>query len=142
MREAGRALHPAKKRGKQREQLAALKQRIAEDTIVKSKVDKKLSARYDAVEAELKSSTVGLVTLNDRKAKQEAPVRARGRRQRRRSSGLSFTLDEGAAGPARGTSLGKNPDVDTSFLPTAPARRSTAGCGRSCGASGRPSASR
>lgn len=71
--------------------------------MVKSNIDKKFSAHYDAVEAELKSSTVGmfvqqavrekvynlslifyfcifwlgLVTLNDMKAKQEALVKER-----------------------------------------------------------------
>lgn len=44
---------------------------------MKSNIDKKFSAHYDAVEAELKSSTVGLVTLNDMKAKQEALVKER-----------------------------------------------------------------
>lgn len=157
VREAGRAMHLIKKREKQKEQMAVLKQRIAEETIVKSKVDKKFSAHYDAVEAELKSSTVGLVTLNDMKAKQEALVRERERQlarraqlearrlklealrerkrrreQKRQISSLSFTLDEGAEGaeggaaaerapsaegPTRRKNLGKNPDVDTSFLP-------------------------
>ncbi|KAF6344521.1 family with sequence similarity 50 member B [Rhinolophus ferrumequinum] len=157
MREAGRAMHLIKKREKQKEQMAVLKQRIAEETIVKSKVDKKFSAHYDAVEAELKSSTVGLVTLNDMKAKQEALVRererqlaqreqlearrlqlqalrerARRREQKRQISSLSFAPDEGAEGaeggaaaertqaaaaPTRRKNLGKNPDVDTSFLP-------------------------
>lgn len=157
MREAGRAMHLIKKREKHKEQMAVLKQRIAEETIVKSKVDKKFSAHYDAVEAELKSSTVGLVTLNDMKAKQEALVRererqlaqreqlearrlrlqalrerARRREQKRQISSLSFALDEGAEGaeggaaaeraraaaaPTRRKNLGKNPDVDTSFLP-------------------------
>ncbi|XP_016022187.1 protein FAM50B [Rousettus aegyptiacus] len=158
MREAGRAMHLIKKREKQKEQMAVLKQRIAEETIMKSKVDKKFSAHYDAVEAELKSSTVGLVTLNDMKAKQEALVREherqlakreqlearrqqlealrdreRKQKQKRQISSLSFTLyegDEGTDGSAaeeqsqlpkvmgkRRRNLGKNPDVDTSFLP-------------------------
>ncbi|XP_046494672.1 protein FAM50B [Equus quagga] len=157
MREAGRAMHLIKKREKQKEQMAVLKQRIAEETIMKSKVDKKFSAHYDAVEAELKSSTVGLVTLSDMKAKQEALMREREmqlakreqleaqrlrlealreqeRRQerKRKISSLSFSPDEGdegAEGAAAGERpksaemsrrkkhLGKNPDVDTSFLP-------------------------
>ncbi|XP_042536293.1 protein FAM50B [Dipodomys spectabilis] len=159
MREAGRAMHLIKKREKQKEQMEVLKQRIAEETIMKSKVDKKFSAHYDAVEAELKSSTVGLVTLNDMKAKQEALLKEREmqlakreqleerrlqlemlrekerRRERKRKiSNLSFTLDDGegedgdggdhnhdqesAAVTSKGKkNLGKNPDVDTSFLP-------------------------
>ncbi|XP_058148374.1 protein FAM50A isoform X1 [Dasypus novemcinctus] len=75
--EAGRAMHLMKKREKQREQMEQMKQRIAEENIMKSNIDKKFSAHYDAVEAELKSSTVGLVTLNDMKAKQEALVKER-----------------------------------------------------------------
>ncbi|XP_058410025.1 protein FAM50B [Diceros bicornis minor] len=157
MREAGRAMHLIKKREKQKAQMAVLKQRIAEETITKSKVDKKFSAHFDAVEAELKSSTVGLVTLNDMKAKQEALLKeremqlarreqlearqlrlealreqARKREQKRKISSLSFSLEEGDEGgegtaaaerpkpgevSGRKKHLGKNPDVDTSFLP-------------------------
>lgn len=84
---------------------------VQQENIMKSNIDKKFSAHYDAVEAELKSSTVGeqrarpppslgsrglplpwhwaadphprlssplgLVTLNDMKAKQEALVKER-----------------------------------------------------------------
>ncbi|XP_069349581.1 protein FAM50B [Eulemur rufifrons] len=148
MREAGRAMHLIKKREKQKEQMEVLRQRIAEETILKSKVDKKFSAHYDAVEAELKSSTVGLVTLNDMKAKQEALLRERERQlakreqleerrlqlemlrdeerrreRKRKILRLSFLLDDnddegGVAGAGKSHSnLGKNPDVDTSFLP-------------------------
>uniref|UniRef100_A0A8C6LIV3 Family with sequence similarity 50 member A n=1 Tax=Nothobranchius furzeri TaxID=105023 RepID=A0A8C6LIV3_NOTFU len=95
--EAGRAMQLMKKREKEREQLEQLKQKIAEDNMVKANIDKKFSAHYDAVEAELKSSTVGLVTLNDMKAKQEALVKEREKQLKKK--------------------LGKNPDVDTSFLP-------------------------
>ncbi|KAF0878059.1 FA50B protein, partial [Crocuta crocuta] len=162
MREAGRAMHLIKKREKQKEQMEVLRQRIAEETMVKSQVDKKFSAHYDAVEAELKSSTVGLVTLNDMKARQEALLKEREmqlakreqlearrlqletlrekerkREQKRKICSLSFALEESEEGAAeaeaeaagsgeRPTSaglskkkknLGKNPDVDTSFLP-------------------------
>ncbi|XP_020842063.1 protein FAM50A [Phascolarctos cinereus] len=177
--EAGRAMHLMKKREKQREQMEQMKQRITEENIVKSNIDKKFSAHYDAVEAELKSSTVGLVTLNDMKAKQEALVKEREKQlakkeqskelqlkleklrekerkkeEKRKISSLSFTLDEdeeeeedadednlqgegsvdmskkrhgsclqrvsslsGEAVPSKKRKLGKNPDVDTSFLP-------------------------
>lgn len=154
--EAGRALQLMKKRERQREHMELLRQRIAEENTLKANIDKKFSAHYDAVEAELKSSTVGLVTLNDMKAKQEALVkererqlakreqsrelqlklerlreRARKQQQRRQIRSLSFCLDEaddegeGEAGtpppqpeePPRKRKLGKNPDVDTSFLP-------------------------
>ncbi|XP_041567995.1 protein FAM50A isoform X3 [Taeniopygia guttata] len=149
--EAGRALQLMKKRERQREHMEQLRQRIQEENIVKSNIDKKFSAHYDAVEAELKSSTVGLVTLNDMKAKQEALVKEREKqlakreqsrelqlqleRQRERQrkqeaqrkiSSLSFSLgheeeeEEEAEAPEEAPKkrkLGKNPDVDTSFLP-------------------------
>ncbi|XP_043357296.1 protein FAM50A isoform X2 [Dermochelys coriacea] len=157
--EAGRALQLMKKRERQREHMEQMRQRIAEENIMKSNIDKKFSAHYDAVEAELKSSTVGLVTLNDMKAKQEALVkerekqlakkeqskelqlklerlreRERKQEQKRKISSLSFTLDEEEEEeeeqleeeepelekeelPPKKRKLGKNPDVDTSFLP-------------------------
>ncbi|KAK5610737.1 Protein FAM50A-B, partial [Crenichthys baileyi] len=168
--EAGRAMQLMKKREKEREQLEQLKQKIAEDNMVKSNIDKKFSAHYDAVEAELKSSTVGLVTLNDMKAKQEALVKEREKQlakkeqskelqlklekqkekkrkeeQKRKIASLSFNPDEEEEEeeeeeedeedddtdddddknyeedldcvPVKKKKLGKNPDVDTSFLP-------------------------
>ncbi|XP_042265607.1 protein FAM50A isoform X2 [Thunnus albacares] len=151
--EAGRAMQLMKKREKEREQLEQLKQKIAEDNMVKSNIDKKFSAHYDAVEAELKSSTVGLVTLNDMKAKQEALVKEREKQlakkeqskelqlklekqkekkrkeeQKRKIASLSFNPEdeedeeedeeeEQDYSPVRKKKLGKNPDVDTSFLP-------------------------
>ncbi|KAG7239869.1 hypothetical protein INR49_030603 [Caranx melampygus] len=151
--EAGRAMQLMKKREKEREQLEQLKQKIAEDNMVKSNIDKKFSAHYDAVEAELKSSTVGLVTLNDMKAKQEALVKEREKQlakkeqskelqlklekqkekkrkeeQKRKIASLSFNPEDEEEEeeeneeeeqdyvPAK-KKLGKNPDVDTSFLP-------------------------
>uniref|UniRef100_G3TZ60 Family with sequence similarity 50 member A n=1 Tax=Loxodonta africana TaxID=9785 RepID=G3TZ60_LOXAF len=146
--EAGRAMHLMKKREKQREQMEQMKQRIAEENIMKSNIDKKFSAHYDAVEAELKSSTVGLVTLNDMKAKQEALVKEREKQlakkeqskelqlkleklrekerkkeAKRKISSLSFTVAiyeeelEREEVITKKRKLGKNPDVDTSFLP-------------------------
>uniref|UniRef100_A0AAQ5XDM6 FAM50A/XAP5 C-terminal domain-containing protein n=1 Tax=Amphiprion ocellaris TaxID=80972 RepID=A0AAQ5XDM6_AMPOC len=161
--EAGRAMQLMKKREKEREQLEQLKQKIAEDNMVKSNIDKKFSAHYDAVEAELKSSTVGLVTLNDMKAKQEALVKEREKQlakkeqskelqlklekqkekkrkeeQKRKIASLSFNPEDEEEeeeeeneeeepdlsicfclidAPVKKKKLGKNPDVDTSFLP-------------------------
>ncbi|XP_027697316.1 protein FAM50A-like isoform X1 [Vombatus ursinus] len=177
--EGGRAMQLMKKREKQREQMEQMKQRITEENIMKSNIDKKFSAHYDTVEAELKSRTVGLVTLNDMKAKQEALVKEREKQlakkeqskelqlkleklrekerkkeEKRKISSLSFTLDEeeepeedrgeedldregsvdmnknragsylqrvnkprGDGISSKKRKLGKNPDVDTSFLP-------------------------
>uniref|UniRef100_A0A4W6DBE8 Family with sequence similarity 50 member A n=1 Tax=Lates calcarifer TaxID=8187 RepID=A0A4W6DBE8_LATCA len=131
--EAGRAMQLMKKREKEREHLEQLKQKIAEDNMVKSNIDKKFSAHYDAVEAELKSSTVGLVTLNDMKAKQEALVKEREKQlaKKEQSKELQLKLEKQKEKkrkeeqkrkieyynvPAK-KKLGKNPDVDTSFLP-------------------------
>ncbi|KAH0501364.1 Rab GDP dissociation inhibitor alpha, partial [Microtus ochrogaster] len=160
--------------------------RASSENIMKSNVDKKFSTHYDAVEAELKSSTVGLVTLNDMKAKQEALVKEREKqltkneqskeleenimksnidkfsthydaveaelksstkleklrekerkkKAKRKISSLSFTLEEEEEGgeeeeevamyeeeleraeiTTKKRKLGKNPDVDMSFLP-------------------------
>uniref|UniRef100_A0A8C9TTV8 Family with sequence similarity 50 member A n=1 Tax=Scleropages formosus TaxID=113540 RepID=A0A8C9TTV8_SCLFO len=133
--EAGRAMQLMKKREKEREQLEQLKQKIAEDNMVKSNIDKKFSAHYDAVEAELKSSTVGLVTLNDMKAKQEALVKEREKQLAKKEQSKELQLvhvytSAEASGndgsflvcllsdvPVKKKKLGKNPDVDTSFLP-------------------------
>lgn len=158
--EAGRAMQLMKKREKQREQLEQMKQKIAEENVVKANINKKFSAHYDAVEAELKSSTVGLVTLNDMKAKQEALVkerekqlakkeqfkdlqlklekqreRERKKEQKRKIASLSFNVEDDEEDeeededyleevelekeelPKKKKKLGKNPDVDTSFLP-------------------------
>ncbi|XP_072285247.1 protein FAM50A-B-like isoform X3 [Pyxicephalus adspersus] len=150
--EAGRAMQLMKKREKQREQLEQMKQKIAEENVVKANINKKFSAHYDAVEAELKSSTVGLVTLNDMKAKQEALVKEREKQlakkeqfkdlqlklekqrekerkkeEKRKIASLSFTMDdeeeeqeidkEELQKKKKKKKLGKNPDVDTSFLP-------------------------
>ncbi|CAB1335953.1 unnamed protein product [Coregonus sp. 'balchen'] len=157
--EAGRAMQLIKKREKEREQLSQLKEKIAQDNMVKSNIDKKFSAHYDAVEAELKSSTVGLVTLNDMKARQEALVKEREKQlakkeqskelmlklekqkekkrkeeQKRKIASLSFNPEDEEEEeeekeetdeeeeeedyfPAKKKKLGKNPDVDTSFLP-------------------------
>ncbi|XP_074134235.1 LOW QUALITY PROTEIN: protein FAM50A [Sminthopsis crassicaudata] len=139
----GRAVHLVKKREELREQIEQMKQRNAEENIMKANIDKKFSIHYDAVEAELRSSTVGLVTLNDMKAKQEALVKEREKQlakkeqskklqlkleklrekkrkkeEKRKISNLSFSMDEEEEEiPLKKRKLGKNPDVDTSFLP-------------------------
>ncbi|KAM6995843.1 LOW QUALITY PROTEIN: protein FAM50A [Passerculus sandwichensis] len=89
--EAGRALQLMKKRERQREHMEQLRLRIQEENIVKSNIDKKFSAHYDAVEAE-QSSTVGLVTLNDMKAKQEALVKEREKQLAKREQSRELQL--------------------------------------------------
>ncbi|KAF7482362.1 hypothetical protein GHT09_006272 [Marmota monax] len=72
--EAGCAKNLMRKWEEEQEQMEQRKQWVAEKNIMKSNIDKKFSAHYDAVEAELKFSTMGLLTLNDMKVKQEALV--------------------------------------------------------------------
>lgn len=192
--EAGRAMHLKKKREKALEELELRKKKIEEELKL-STMENKFAAHYDAVEQQLKSSTIGLVTLDEMKAKQEDVVKERERqlaqkqqerelqrqreiqkkreqqeRQRRQIAALSFKLDDdeeeeeeegdeekqeeeekrGEEEEKRGEEdsnsssvsekkdsgvgeeedenevdyeppvkrkLGKNPDVDTSFLP-------------------------
>lgn len=116
--EAGRAMHLKKKREKALEELELRKKRIEEELKL-STMENKFAAHYDAVEQQLKSSTIGLVTLDEMKAKQEDVVKERERqlaqkqqerelqrqreiqkkreqqeRQRRQIAALSFRLDD------------------------------------------------
>lgn len=158
-----------KKREKQKEEIEHLKMKITENMDQKTsvaKIDNKFASHYDAIEQELKSNTVGLVTLNEMRAKQESAVQEHEKRialekkakekekERKRKnkekektekrSKLSFGVedeeeeeedDDEVAGHEHEESkekdiqeetdvnsskfkrLGKNPDVDTSFLP-------------------------
>lgn len=158
-----------KKREKQKEEIEHLKMKITENMDQKTsvaKIDNKFASHYDAIEQELKSNTVGLVTLNEMRAKQESAVQEHEKRialekkakekekERKRKnkekektekrSKLSFGFedeeeeeedDEETAdheheenkekdvqeridvNSSKFKRLGKNPDVDTSFLP-------------------------
>ncbi|GFS47681.1 protein FAM50 homolog [Trichonephila clavipes] len=116
--EAGRALQLKKKREKALEELEHRKRKIEEELKL-SDIENKFAAHYDAVEQQLKSSTIGLVTLDEMKAKQEDVVKERERqlaqkqhekelqrqkemrekqeakeRQKRQIASLSFRMDE------------------------------------------------
>ncbi|KAF8770822.1 Protein FAM50 like protein [Argiope bruennichi] len=116
--EAGRALQLKKKREKALEELEHRKRKIEEEMKL-SDIENKFAAHYDAVEQQLKSSTIGLVTLDEMKAKQEDVVKERERqlaqkqhekelqrqkemrekqeakeRQKRQIASLSFRLDD------------------------------------------------
>ncbi|KDR17516.1 FAM50-like protein [Zootermopsis nevadensis] len=116
--EAGRAMHLMKKREKAQQEIEFRKKKIEEDLKI-SNIENKFAAHYDAVEQQLKSSTIGLVTLDEMKAKQENIVKERERRlaqkqlekeqekqrqleakqaekdrQKQQIQALSFTLDE------------------------------------------------
>lgn len=76
--EAGRAMVLQKKREMAKEELELRKKKIEEEMKLSS-IDNKFAAHYDAVEARLKTSTIGLMTLNEMKATQEVVVKERER---------------------------------------------------------------
>lgn len=146
-----------KKREKQKEEIEHLKTKINENMDQKlnvSQMDRKFSSHFDAVEQELKTNTIGLVTLDEMKAKQESAIlehekrmiqeqkdkekdkeRKRKNKEKEKTekrSKLSFGFgdeeeeeeeeeEESCSKQGEGSGmrrrLGKNPDVDTSFLP-------------------------
>ncbi|CAD7084318.1 unnamed protein product [Hermetia illucens] len=116
--EAGRAMQLMKKREIAQQEIEFRKKKIEEDLKL-SNIENKFASHYDAVEQQLKTSTIGLVTLDEMKAKQEDIVREREKKlaqkkeekdreklkaleakqaekskQRRQIQSLSFNLDE------------------------------------------------
>eukprot|EP00731_Ephydatia_muelleri_P002529 Em0001g2529a len=77
--EGARAMNLMKKREQQRQELEKMKQKIAEEHAIKSnfEVTNKFATSFDMVEEQLKSSTVGLVTLEQMKEKRENLVKER-----------------------------------------------------------------
>lgn len=67
-----------KKREKEKEETEQRKRKMAEETKI-AKIDNKFAAHYDAIEQQLKTSTIGLVTLDEMKAKQTDVVAQRER---------------------------------------------------------------
>lgn len=82
--QAGRALALQKKREKAKEELEMRKKKI-EDEMKLSNIGNKFAAHYDAIEAQLKANTIGLVTLNEMKAKQEDLTKERERQLAQKS---------------------------------------------------------
>lgn len=74
--EAGRAMQLIKKRELQQQETELRKKKIESDLKVQN-IDSKFASHYDAVEMQLKADTVGLVTLDQMKAKQETIVKER-----------------------------------------------------------------
>lgn len=74
--EATRAMNIMKKREKAREELELKKKKIEEDLKLGT-INDKFSTHYDAIESQLRSSTVGLVTLDQMREKQIDAVRER-----------------------------------------------------------------
>ncbi|BES98456.1 Protein FAM50 homolog [Nesidiocoris tenuis] len=77
--EAGRAMQLIKKREIAQMEVEFRKKKIEEDLKL-SNIENKFAAHYDAVEQQLKTSTIGLVTLDEMKAKQENIVKERERK--------------------------------------------------------------
>lgn len=74
--EAGRAMQLMKKREIAQQEIEFRKKKIEEDLKI-ANIENKFASHYDAVEQQLKTSTIGLVTLDEMKAKQEDIVRER-----------------------------------------------------------------
>ena len=75
-KESQRVMHLQKKREREQEELEIRKKKLADELAV-GKMDAKFSAHYDAVENDLKSATVGLLTIAEMKSKQEIAVKER-----------------------------------------------------------------
>lgn len=76
--EGGRAQILMKKRQKEQEEMEIKRKKIEEELNVGS-IQNKFASHYDAVEQQLKSNTIGLVTLTEMKAKQEVLIKERER---------------------------------------------------------------
>ncbi|CAH1967668.1 unnamed protein product [Acanthoscelides obtectus] len=119
--EAGRAMQLMKKREKEMQDMEIRKKKIEEDLKLNN-IETKFATHYDAVEQQLKTSTIGLVTLDEMKAKQENIVKEREKKlaqkqaekerekqrqleakqaeknkQKKQIQALSFSLDEDEA---------------------------------------------
>lgn len=144
-----------KKRQKEQEEIETRKRKI-EDELKIGSIQNKFASHYDAVEQQLKSNTIGLVTLDEMKAKQEDVIKKRQlqlakkdaqarliekekerkkKKEQQKIASLSFDPDEEEEEEeeeeveeeeipkeevevtGKKKRLGKNPDVDTSFLP-------------------------
>ena len=75
-KESQRAMNLQKKRERHQEEIEVRKKKLADELKV-GKMEAKFSAHYDAVEVELKSSTVGLLTIEQMKNRQEEAVKER-----------------------------------------------------------------
>lgn len=88
--EATRAMQILKRREKAKEELEQKKRKFEED--LKLDIDKKFATHYDAIESQLRTSTVGLVTLTQMREKQELAVRER-EKQLAQGKTLNHNLD-------------------------------------------------
>lgn len=77
--EAGRAMQLMKKREIAQQEIEFRKKKIEDDLKIHN-IENKFATHYNAVEQQLKTSTIGLVTLNEMKEKQESIVKERERK--------------------------------------------------------------
>merc|ERR1712061_292435 len=73
--ESQRVMQLQKRRERAQEEIEFKRKKLADDLKL-DKMEQKFSARYDAVETNLKSATVGLVTNEEMKKRQEEAVMA------------------------------------------------------------------
>lgn len=74
--EAQRAMNILRRRQREREEIELRRKKIEEDNNVGNIIDK-FASHYDAIEQRLKTNTVGLVTLDEMRRKQECAVKER-----------------------------------------------------------------
>ncbi|EJW89043.1 XAP5 protein [Wuchereria bancrofti] len=139
----GRLIHIAKKRERAKEAIEQRRRKLEEETKnLKSGITTKFTANYDAIEDSLKTSTVGLVTLDEMREKQRDVVEAR--ELQRAAEGNSKEAIRSAANDSKGCQkrvlsfafsdedegeedaasvliekkrMGMDPTVETAFLP-------------------------
>lgn len=117
--EATRAMHIMKRRERAREELELKKRRVEED-IKLSTIDNKFATHhYDAIEAQLRTSTVGLVTLDQMRRKQVDAVKEREKQIARNeddTTGKTSCRKEGSTKPqqnkTKSLSFGDDDDDD------------------------------
>lgn len=162
--ESQRVMQLQKKRERDQEEIEIKKRKLADELKV-ANMESKFSTHFDAVENDLKTSTVGLLTVEEMRTRQENAVKEREmqlarknreelrllkkeekekekvkKKQSQQIKALSFNVcdedddneeeededeaeetTESQAGPSgeflKKKRFGKNPDVDTSFLP-------------------------
>lgn len=82
-------MHILKRRERAREELELKKRRVEEDVKLSTIDNKFATHHYDAIEAQLRTSTVGLVTLDQMRRKQDDAVREREKQLALNEDGLT-----------------------------------------------------
>ncbi|MCP9260764.1 Protein FAM50A [Dirofilaria immitis] len=137
----GRLIHIAKKRERAKEAIEQRRRKLEEETKnLKTGITTKFTANYDVIEDSLKTSTVGLVTLDEMREKQRDVVEARelqravegNSKENIRNTAsdskscqkrvLSFAFDDEdeedmVSVPLEKKRVGMDPTVETAFLP-------------------------